>query len=200
MGALLSLLEGEGCRRGLLGVGEGLTAGRCFSLVRDMPYRRASSRAAEAIVREWRGTCSGKHYLLAEVFRELGLDSRVIMVTHRFTAGNTGHFPAGLRALLAAGPVPDVHTYLRVYTDQGWTAVDATWPRSAGALGMVVNDAFLPGKDMTLACDPIDCYEVPVGEDPQRFKERLIDEFCGVRSSLRDDFIEGMGRWLGELT
>lgn len=200
MSTLLPLLEGESLRRGLLADGRALTAEWCFALVRDMPYRRASSRAPEVILREWRGTCSGKHYLLAALFGELGLESRVIMCTHRFTPGNTRHFPAELRALLAAGPVPDVHTYLQVNTAQGWTAVDATWPSSAAPLGMPVNPAFQPGIDMTLACDPIDCYEVPAGEDPQQFKERLIVQFCGAGSGLRDDFIEGMGRWLGEST
>ena len=72
MGALLSLLEREGCRRGLLGVGEGLTAGRCFSLVRDMPYRRASSRAAEAIVREWRGDLFGEALSAGGCFSRVG--------------------------------------------------------------------------------------------------------------------------------
>lgn len=200
MTALLPLMERESCRRGLLAAGRPLTPELCFALVRDMPYRRASSRAPEAIIREWRGTCSGKHYLLADLFRELGLESRVIMCTHRFTPGNTRHFPAALRALLAAGPVPDVHTYLRVKAAPGWMTVDATWPGSAGPLGMPVNQNFQPGSDMMLACDPIDCYEVPAGEDPQQFKERLIDQFCGASSSRRDDFIEGMARWLGEST
>lgn len=35
-----------------------------FRLVREMPYRRASDRRPETTIREWRGTCSGKHYLL----------------------------------------------------------------------------------------------------------------------------------------
>ena len=200
MTTLLPLLERESRRRGLLPAGEPLTSERAFALVRDMPYRRASSRKPEAIVEEWRGTCSGKHYLLAGIFGELGLESRVMMCTHRFTPGNTRHFPAELRALVAVSSVPDVHTYLRVNTGKCWTVVDATWPSSAGPLGMTVNRVFDAGTDMTLACDPIDSFEVPAGQDPQGFKERLIKEFCGPQSQLRDDFIEGMGRWLGEST
>ena len=200
MTSLLSLLEQQSRERGFLFDGESLSAERAFALVRDMPYRRASSRRPEAIVDEWRGTCSGKHYLLADIFRELGLDSRVIMCTHRFTAENTWHFPTELRGLLAAGPVPDVHTYLRVKTPEGWTVVDATWPSNAGPLGMEVNREFAAGRDMTLACDPIETLPVPEGQDPQEFKEQVIREFCGVGSQVRDDFIEGMGRWLGEAT
>ena len=200
MSSLVSLLETESRKRGLLSPGESLTVERAFELVRDMPYCRASSRRPEAIVEEWRGTCSGKHYLLADIFRELGLEARVIMCTHRFTADNTRHFPAELRALVAEGPVPDVHTYLRVKTAAGWAVVDATWPGSAGPLGMTVNREFTPDSDMTIACDPIEMLPVPDGQDPQEFKEQVIAEFCGAGSAVRDQFIEGMGRWLGEST
>ena len=200
MSSFLFLLERESRERGLLSNGEPLSAERAFALVRDMPYRRASSRKPEAIVEEWRGTCSGKHYLLADIFREMGLESRVIMCTHRFTPENTRHFPAELRELVAEGPVPDVHTYLRVKTAQGWMVVDATWPTSAGPLGMTVNREFTAGKDMTIACDPIETLPVPEGMDPQEFKEQVIRDFCGESSAVRDEFIEGLGRWLSEST
>ena len=200
MPALLSLLEQESRRRELLAANENVTAATAFALVRDMPYQRASSREPEAIVKEWRGTCSGKHYVLDRIFRELGMDSRVIMCTHRFTQDNTAHFPPDLRALVSEEPVPDVHTYIRLETDKGWMTVDATWPSSAGPLSMPVNRMFADGQDMNIACDPIDTYEVPSGQDPQAFKERLIAEFCGASSQVRDDFIEGMSRWLSDAT
>ena len=197
---LLSLLERESGRRNLLAPGEKLTAQTAFALVQDMPYQRASSRQPEAIIEEWRGTCSGKHYVLDRIFRELGMDSRVIMCTHRFTQDNTGHFPPELQALVAREPVPDVHTYIRLETGAGWMTVDATWPSSAEPLGMPVNCNFNAGQDMTIACDVIDTHPVPAGRDPQAFKEQLIAEFCGASSQVRDDFIEGMSRWLSDAT
>ena len=200
MTSLMSLLAQVSRERGLLAADDPLTAERAFALVRDMPYRRATSRRPEAIVEEWRGTCSGKHYLLADIFREMRLDLRVMMCTHRFTVETTGHYPAELRKLVAEDAVPDVHTFLWVDTERGWTLVDATWPSSAEPLGMTVNSEFRAGENMTLACNPIDTYEVPAGQDPQEFKEHLIHEFCGESSQVRDDFIEGMARWLGEST
>ena len=200
MSTLLALLEQESRRRNLLRADEPLTPATAFALVRDMPYQRASSREPEAVINEWRGTCSGKHYALDRVFRELGMDSRVIMCTHRFTEDNTGHFPPGLRALVSAEPVPDVHTYIRLETPEGWMTVDATWPGNAEPLGMPVNRVFSDGRDMTIACDAIDTHEVPAGHDPQAFKEQLIAEFCGASSQVRDDFIEGMSRWLSDAT
>ena len=200
MATLTKLLERESRRRNLIAPSETIVPETAFALVRDMPYRRASSREPAAIIAEWRGTCSGKHYALAQVFRELGLDSRVIMCTHRFTQDNTEHFPSDLRALVAQEPVPDVHTYLRLKTERGWMTVDATWPGSAQPLGMPVNRNFVPGHDMAIACDAIEAYAVPPGQDPQAFKEQLIAEFCGKAGRIRDDFIEGMSRWLSEAT
>jgi len=70
---LTNLLEREAQRKGLLPHGEELTLQRAFTLIRDMPYKRATSRRPESIIEEWLGTCSGKHYLLAEVLREMGM-------------------------------------------------------------------------------------------------------------------------------
>ncbi len=126
MATLLPLLERESRRRNLAAADATLTAATCFMLVRDMPYRRASSRQPEAIIREWQGTCSGKHYALHRIFGELGLGCRVVMCTHRFTRDNTSHFPAELRALVEREPVPDVHTCLKLEADRGLMVVDAT--------------------------------------------------------------------------
>ena len=197
---LTELLEQEARKRGLIASNETVTAELAFALVRDMPYRRASTRRPESIIEEWRGTCSGKHYALDRIFREMRMDSRVIMCTHRFTMDNTGHFPADLRALVTHEPVPDVHTYIRLESPQGWMTVDATWPSSAQSVGMPVNRVFNAGDDMTIACEVIEAFEVPTGRDPQAFKEQLIEEFCGAASRVRDDFIEGMSRWLSEAT
>ncbi len=122
------------------------------------------------------------------------------MCTHRFTLENTTHFPSELQNLIAGTSVPDVHTYLRVETPSGWMTVDATWPSSAASLGMPVNQTFKAGLDMAIACNPIDYYPVPEGQDPQTFKEQIIADFCGPSSQVRDQFIEGMSRWLSEST
>ena len=159
MATLLPLLEREGRRRSLATADEPLNAAACLAPIRNMPYRRASSRQPEAMIREWQGTCSGKHYALDRTFGELGLHSRVIMCTHRFTRDNTAHFPAALRALAEREPVPDVHTYIKLETDKGPMVVDATWPSRAAPLGMPVNQHFEAGRDMTIACGPIDTYK-----------------------------------------
>ena len=198
--SLVSLLEEKSRERGLLSGGEPLTAERAFALVRDMPYRRASSRRPEAIVEEWQGTCSGKHYLLADIFRELGLETRVFMATHRFTAENTGHFPAELRELVAHGPVPDVHTYLRVSTPRAGRWWTPPGPAAPPRWGCRSTASSAPAPTWPSPAIPSSRCRCPPGEDPQQFKEQVIARFCGQSSQTRDDFIEGLGRWLGDST
>ena len=92
MGELLAMLAAESIKRGLVQPGQApLDAKAAFALVRDLPYQRASSRAPEAVIQEWRGTCSGEHYLLDQIFREEGLESKGIMCTHRFAEETTTH-------------------------------------------------------------------------------------------------------------
>ncbi len=78
---LLETLKSKAVERGLLKPGEDVDLEKAFLLVRDMPYTRASSRDPETIIREWRGTCSGKHYLLKGLFAELGYSLRLIACT-----------------------------------------------------------------------------------------------------------------------
>lgn len=169
-----------------------------FCLVRDMPYERASSRDPLVTIREWRGTCSGKHYLLRALFAEIGLRADLMACSTRITAENAPYLPPELRSLLAAGPIIDIHNYLVLYTGCGPMRVDATWPLSMKALGLPVNEAFVWGRDMVLACDPIVHQVVPDDGDPQEFKERLLRESIGADAhelARREAFIAAASRY-----
>ena len=78
--------------------------------------------------------------------------------------------------------------------------VDATWPTKVASLGMTVNSVFESGNDMTLACNPIETYDVPEGRKPQGFEEELIEIFCGSQTDDRDRFINGRSEWLSNYT
>ena len=196
---LLPQLRAEAERRGLLPPGDDLDAARAFELVRDMPYARASRRDPETTIREWRGACSGKHYLLKAVLEELGHNVIIIACTHQFTADNCPWLPPELRAMVEDHPVPDVHQFLRIETGDGeWTTVDATWPLASRSLGLPANERWVAGRDMRVACDPDELFHVPPDADPQAFKEQLIERELGDQAQRRDRFIEALSRWLAE--
>ena len=193
---LLELLKQEGLQRGLLNPETEMDAAGAFTLVRDMPYRRASDRHPETTIREWRGTCSGKHYLLQVLFAELGLPSQVIACT-TVVPVDRAEVPAHLLALyeLANSRFVDVHNYLLVALPSGGQMiVDATWPLSSADAGLTINPAFVLGQDQQIAAVPLESWPIPPGRDPQDFKDELLrTHFTPAELLFREEVINALG-------
>ena len=192
---LLEALKSKAVERGVLKPEEEIDAEKAFLLVRDMPYIRASSRDAETIIQEWRGTCSGKHYLLKGLFAELGFNSRLIActaVTHIDPKKATGK----LRTLLeqSNGRFVDVHNYLVLELPDKEMIVDATWPLDTKGSGTVVNERFVLGENHQIACDPIKMWVVPDDRNAQDFKDEILkDSFTPQELAHREEFIKALG-------
>lgn len=192
---LLETLKSEALQRGLLEPEEEIDLKRAFFLVRDMPYVRASSRDSETIIREWRGTCSGKHYLLKKLFAELGFQSKLIACT---TVNYIDPKSVGgkLRKLLEGsnGRFVDVHNYLILELPEGEMIVDATWPLATKGMGTVVNEDFVPGVNHRIASKPITTWVVPEEGDSQEFKNKILKEsFTPEELAHREEFIQTLG-------
>ncbi len=194
--SLEALLEREARRRGVWDLGRPESPRqRLVRLARDLPYRRASSGAPEAIVREWCGTCSGKHALLRALFEARGIPTRLMLATHRFTLETAPFLPPHLREALGSGGIPDVHTFLQARWDGRWVVVDVTWPGAARALGLPANETWDGHSDMRIACVPIAFHEVR--DDAQAEKAALLATHCGPDRARRETFIEALADWLG---
>jgi hypothetical protein len=192
---LLDILKSKAIEKGLLNPDEEIDAEKAFILVRDMPYTRASSRNPETIIGEWRGTCSGKHYLLKELFAELGYSSRLIACTTVEHIDPKEVF-GKLRKLLeqSNGRFVDVHNYLILGTPEGEMIVDATWPLTTKGMGTVVNEKFVLGENHQIACEPLKTWDVPDDRDAQEFKgEILRDSFTPEELAHREKFIKTLG-------
>jgi hypothetical protein len=195
---LLDILKSEAVQRELIKPSQEIDPRTVYTLVRDMPYKRASDRQPETLIREWRGTCSGKHYLLKELFAELGYSSKVIACTN-VTVFDLEKEPDEVREILESvdGRFVDVHNYLLLGLPEGEMIVDATWPRSAKKYNLLVNETFELGVDQRIACEPIKTWIVPEDEDPQDFKEQLLREnFTAEELVARNAFIQAIGNWL----
>ena len=192
---LLDLLAAEAAQRGLLAEAGAPDAPTAFRLVRDMPYVRATDRRPETIIREWRGTCSGKHYLLRALFAELGLRARLMACTSVRTFTPETLSP-GLYELLAPvnGRFVDIHNYLILQLpDGGEMVVDATWPLESAAAGLTVNERFVWGEDQAIAAMPEQSWEVPAGEEAQAFKDRLLAaHFSPAELAAREAFLQAV--------
>ena len=190
--------------RGVFPEGAPLSAAAAFALVRDLPYRRTSTPEPETAIEEWRGTCSSKHRLLQALLQELGHPSMLMVATHEFTPANSPWLPPHLLAGVERAPVPDVHNFLRVEADEDWFSVDATWPLAAGALGLPVNEHWVPGRNPRIAADVEEIYDVPEGVEPADAKARLLKRHAGPPGSAtrdrRERFIDALSDWLASAT
>ena len=197
---LLKQLKTEALNRGLITPDTPLDAATLFYLVRDMPYQRASDRRPETILREWRGTCSGKHYLLAALFRELGLDARVMAGVLRYKPDPARTDPRLLALLEPVGGVfVDVHNWVEIALPSGPMSVDATWPAKLKQYGFPVNETFELGQSQALAYPIEQIYVVPDDQDPQAFKEQLLHEhFTPEELAARDAFIRALSQMLAD--
>jgi len=200
---LIETLKSNAIERGLLESGAEIDIEKAFLLVRDMPYTRASSRDPTVIMQEWRGTCSGKHYLLKGLFSELGYSSRLIACTtvvHIDPKDVSGK----LRTLLeqSNGRFVDVHNYLVLELPEREMIVDATWPIATRGMGTVVNERFVLGEDHQIACKPVKTWVIPDDRDPQEFKDEILREsFSPEELAHREEFIQTLGtmtnsRWV----
>jgi hypothetical protein len=191
--SLLDRLKSEAVQRGLIRSDALLDAPAVFALVRDMPYRRASDRRPETILAEWRGTCSGKHYLLQALFAELGLASQVMACTSVVPV-DLAQVPETLQPLYEAANrrFVDVHNYLLLdLADGRRMIVDATWPLSARASGLQVNEDFVIGQNQRLAAVPLQTWPVPKDQDPQDFKDHLLlKNFTPAELEFRETIIQ----------
>ena len=164
-----------------------------FRLVRDLPYRRPSSPDALAVIHEWCGTCSTKHGLLQRLLAASGIPSRLMMATYVYRWTATAPPPAGIAAVLADGPVPDVHNFLEVGADGTWAALDATWPLGGERLGFSVDAAWTPGIPQQVAClTPYRAWPVPADQDPSTYKARVVRSWCGADGPRRERLIAAL--------
>jgi len=168
-----------------------------FEAVRDIPYRYPASRHAAEVLQNGYGACSGKHYLLGEMYRLLGLRVRHMICTHRFNEAPLV-FPAPMQEMLRKNEIVDLHDYLQIAVDGEWIDVDATWPSALREFGFPVNDDWNGTSPMLLSVVP---EELAIAErDPERLKDELLSKLTPRQRTLRKQFLEALNGWVQELT
>jgi hypothetical protein len=168
-----------------------------FERVRDLPYAYPSSRDPIAVLRQGHGSCSGKHYLLGELFRMLGLRVRHMICTHRFNESPLP-FPPPMQEMLRKNEIVDLHDYVQISVNEGWIDIDATWERGLREFGFPVNEEWDGTLPMLLSVVSED--HTVVQQDPERLKEELLSKLTPRQRMLRRQFLEALSGWVQELT
>lgn len=114
-----------------------------FEHIRNIPYSLSvhmtdPKTAPEQLLFIGKGYCGPKHYLLAAMYRKLGLE--VVFATFPFLWNDPDlRYPPDLRTLAAAVPIA-YHLACRVRINGRWVLVDATWDPPLAGGGFPVNE------------------------------------------------------------
>jgi hypothetical protein len=131
---------------------------------------------------QWKGTCSTKHALLAQLLRERwpqlqpGLVHRVYHVSRQSVLQRFG---AGAAGAVPEGGLADVHRYLVIILAGQKVTIDVTFPG---------DQAWDGHRPMRLACG--EGRDFPAGDDPDADKAALEASYCDPQ--VREPFIASL--------
>lgn len=162
--------------------------------VRDIPYGSIGSRNPEDILKSNMGTCSGKHFLLKDIYEYLGFEVKDMIAIHFFN-----NMPVKLSdkivELLNEGKIPDPHNFLRVKRFDKWLDIDITWDKYLSGLGFEVNENWDGKSNMNICVVPEEILEV---ENPLEFKEKFTTELDEKTQNRRKKFINELSEYLAK--
>jgi hypothetical protein len=153
-----------------------------ITTVQAIPYGRPGSRTAEGVIGEWKGTCSTKHALLAQLLRERwpDLQPRLVHRVYRVSRGSViQRHGADAAAAVPEDGLIDVHRYLVITLAGREVTIDITFP---------AGDSWDGCQSMCLACG--DGQDFPAGDDPDADKAALEARYCDPL--VREPFIAAL--------
>jgi len=150
--------------------------------VQAIPYGRPGARTAEGVISEWKGTCSTKHALLAQLLGERWpeLQPRLVHRVYRVSRSSAlERYGDGAASAVPEGGLTDVHRYLVITHAGQEMTIDITFPG---------DQAWDGHRSMYLACG--DVHDYPAGDDPDADKAALEASHCDPQ--VREPFIASL--------
>lgn len=167
-----------------------------YHAVRNIPYGSTGERDPVKIIANNLGSCSGKHILLRDLLREIGMEAEIITMFTHFNRGIHSHpaMPAELRAMIEGEEVHDFHQYVRARRNGHWIRLDATWHDLLIHYGFPVNHNWRGEGDTVLAASPI--REYPAVEDLAAWKQELLQQLKPRERETRSRFFRYLTEWM----
>jgi len=168
---------------------------KLFEKVRDIPYGDIGSRDPEDVYKKNKGTCSGKHELLKELYTELGIKTKNFIAMHEFNDLSV-RFPNEIKEILNRNRLVDPHNFLKIFIDGKWVIVDATWDKLLKEYGFTVNENWDGKKDMKIG---VVVKEIIETDNPLEVKEQKIGSLPIEVQKDRKLFLKELNKWLEKL-
>ena len=176
---------------------------RVFEAIRDIPYyidveHLGLEKGPEGMLRDKRGSCSPKHYLMGMVCGKLGVP--VKYCTYAFNwKDQKVDYPDGLRGMAEKLPVT-YHLACKALIKEKWVLLDATWDPALAIVGFPVNIDWDGESDTKLAVESegeqSTC--VDIHDRDRMFAEMSSAYSLGEKLEL-SRFTIGLNKWLEDI-
>lgn len=186
-----------------------------FTHIRDIPYAVMPDQTdpisgPKNLVRNGRGYCNPKHFLLGILFERLGISIRYVSIPYLWDQSGI-LYPEKLRKIAFSLPL-NYHLACRAFIDGRWVLVDATWDPPLAIAGFPVNIHWNGRSDTLPAVSPSPA--VPPGsetgspvsiiihestEERLRLYTRMIKSYTSADIAARTEFGRELNQWLDEV-
>ena len=174
-----------------------------FNRVRDIPYAvipelRNPYAGPLNILRMNKGSCSPKHFLLGELYENMGIRTRYFsyLVYWKDLIDMGIELPFELLTMAKNYKILDYHLCIKIQIDRKWILVDATWDLPLKKVGFPVNENWDGLSNTTLAVDSI---EETMNEDYEGRYRCILEkekEYTNEYIERRDEFYRALNKWL----
>ena len=173
-----------------------------FNHIRDMPYTMYRDYKT---VDEWmikvletkRGSCNPKHFILAEMFKKLGLDINYVTCPMDWKTQKLD-YPKHIFEI--AAKIPTVyHLALQVKINDNWIFVDATYDMPLEKTGTYVTKNWDGNTDTGLAVDYLDTIIHKTKEERINYTNKMSASWTDEDRSNSGVFAKLMNEWFEEV-
>ena len=174
-----------------------------YEKVRDIPFGSIGTRDPYEVYKANKGTCSGKNFLIKELFNEIGIKTKDMICLQRWKdltwfpddEYDVVELPDNLMNLLEKNEIVDFHNYLMIQTDQKWVQLDVTIDAPLKALGFHVVENWDGKSDMPL------CFvgSHKIWDCGDKGFEKKVEFTSMLHESIeeaRKEFLKNMTAWI----
>lgn len=179
---------------------------KIFEKVRDIRFGRMGSRDPMDVYKANKGTCSGKNFLLRELYKTIGLETKDMICMQRWkdliwfptSRYKIVQFPTKLVKMLKEKEIIDFHNYVKILVNKNWIQVDATIDKPLTKIGFFTTEVWDGKSDMPLCfCGTDKIWECR--DDGPAKKKELTNQLPEYIQIAREEFLQKMTKWIDHL-
>jgi len=179
---------------------------KIFKRVRDIRFGSIDSRNPMDVFKANKGTCSGKHFLIKELYKGIGLQTKDMICMQRWKdliwfptdQYKIVHFSEELIEMLKKNEIIDFHNYLKVLINGEWIQIDVTIDKPLKKLGFFTTENWDGKSDMPLCfCGTSKIWDCE--NEGMEQKRILVNQLPIEIRTARKEFLKRLTLWIDNL-